>query len=151
MRKNYFAIFLIVLIMIVVAIALYFQFFYNDSDSTNNYFKKAYIGKSKPECARIKFVCANGLEYFEDDYGCGCQTATVTDLDNEYNETESNYCTPESRNSDVCIEIYKPVCGWNDPSKIQCIRYPCAQTYSNDCQACANENVLYWTDGECPK
>ena len=73
--------------------------------------------------------------------------------DSEYpdgNESNRNYCSTESRNAEACIQIYKPVCGWNDPGRIQCIRYPCAQTYSNSCQACMNENVLFWTEGECP-
>jgi hypothetical protein len=61
-----------------------------------------------------------------------------------------NYCTQEQRNADACIEIYQPVCGWNNEN-IQCIRYPCAQTYSNSCFACIDENVAYWTEGECPK
>jgi hypothetical protein len=68
---------------------------------------------------------------------------------NETNQT-LNYCSAESRNAQVCYELYKPVCGWFDSSKIQCIKYPCAATYSNECFACQNSNVAYWTDGECP-
>ncbi|MEK6919038.1 MAG: hypothetical protein AABW73_03280 [Nanoarchaeota archaeon] len=63
----------------------------------------------------------------------------------------NNYCDNESRLGDFCVELYKPVCGWSDPEKIQCIKYPCAQTYSNSCFACHNLDVSYWTDGECPK
>lgn len=59
-------------------------------------------------------------------------------------------CTDSQRNADVCYEIYKPVCGWFNASKIQCIKYPCAQTFSNDCFACQNPNVAYYTEGECP-
>ena len=62
-----------------------------------------------------------------------------------------NFCTPESKNAEACIEIYQPVCGWNDPEKIQCIKFPCANTYSNSCFACMDEDVLYYTEGECPK
>ncbi len=62
-----------------------------------------------------------------------------------------NYCTNESRNAGACIDLYEPVCGWFNPSKIQCFRYPCGQTYSNSCNACINPDVLFWTDGECPK
>ncbi len=60
-----------------------------------------------------------------------------------------NYCTAESRNADACIELYDPVCGWFGQD-VQCLRYPCADTYSNSCFACMNENVEYWTEGECP-
>jgi hypothetical protein len=52
---------------------------------------------------------------------------------------------------EVCMQIYSPVCGWADPTRIQCIRYPCATTYSNSCNACNDINVQYWTEGECPK
>lgn len=64
-------------------------------------------------------------------------------------DLEKHFCTEEQRNVDACIEIYQPVCGWSDPAKIQCIRYPCASTYSNSCFACMDENVLYWTEGDC--
>ncbi|MBI3623460.1 hypothetical protein HY212_05280 [Candidatus Pacearchaeota archaeon] len=59
-------------------------------------------------------------------------------------------CTPSSRNADACITIYKPVCGWFSDN-IQCIKYPCAQTYSNSCEACKNSDVSHYTEGECPK
>ena len=60
------------------------------------------------------------------------------------------YCTEEQRNVDACITLYDPVCGWSDSEKIQCVTYPCASTYSNNCMACSDENVLYWEAGECP-
>ncbi len=63
---------------------------------------------------------------------------------------EENYCDADSRLADACIKIYQPVCGWMDGEKIQCFAYPCAQTFSNSCFACMDENVLYWTDGGCP-
>ncbi len=65
-------------------------------------------------------------------------------------EPAATYCTPESRLAEACIALYKPVCGWFSP-EIQCIRYPCAQTFSNGCVACSNSDVLYYTEGECPK
>ena len=66
-------------------------------------------------------------------------------------DSEKVFCREEQRNVGACIEIYQPVCGWNDPEKIQCIKFPCANTYSNSCFACADENVLYYTKGECPE
>ncbi|MCS7109488.1 MAG: hypothetical protein NZ903_01695 [Candidatus Micrarchaeota archaeon] len=60
-----------------------------------------------------------------------------------------NYCTEESRKAEVCIAVYDPVCGWFN-SSIKCVRYPCAETYSNSCFACMDEKVEYWTKGECP-
>lgn len=64
--------------------------------------------------------------------------------------TEETYCTPESRNAEVCTTDYFPVCGWFNPAEVQCVTYPCAITASNPCQACINEEVLYWTPGACP-
>ena len=106
---------------------------------------KKYIGKSQDECSRIRFVCEPSRQYFEDECGCGCE------LKEGKNEIAENYCTPEQKKADVCIELYKPVCGWFDSKQIQCIKYPCAATYSNSCFACANEKILYWTEGECPE
>ena len=74
----------------------------------------------------------------------------VKDINND-SELDKTFCKEEERNSDFCIEIYQPVCGWSDPDKIKCIKYPCAQKYSNSCFACQDENVLYYTEGECPK
>ncbi len=34
---------------------------------------KTYIGHSPDECARIRFVCPEGEEYFSDQKGCGCE------------------------------------------------------------------------------
>ena len=60
------------------------------------------------------------------------------------------YCKEEQRNADGCIEIYQPVCGWSNEN-IKCLKWPCASTYSNYCFACTNEDVEYYTSGECPK
>ncbi|MFP4524033.1 MAG: hypothetical protein ACLFO2_01780 [Candidatus Woesearchaeota archaeon] len=55
-------------------------------------------------------------------------------------DLERHDCTPDERDVDACIELYKPVCGYSDGS---------AETYSNDCFACMDENVEYWTEGAC--
>lgn len=65
-------------------------------------------------------------------------------------EFEKTFCKPEQRGSVACTMEYRPVCGWFDES-IQCIKYPCAATYSNPCMACSDEIVAYWTEGECPE
>ena len=65
-------------------------------------------------------------------------------------ESKKVYCPKESKGIVVCTEIYMPVCGWFDSKKIQCIKYPCAQKFSNSCFACGEENVKYYTEGECP-
>ena len=52
--------------------------------------------------------------------------------------TKAIECKPEDRNVDACIEIYQPVCG-----------KPINQTFSNSCFACMDENIVYYTGGEC--
>jgi hypothetical protein len=57
---------------------------------------------------------------------------------------------PTGVRNQACTREYMPVCGWFDPVKIQCIRYPCAATYNNKCTACADDKVISWTEGGCP-
>lgn len=74
-----------------------------------------------------------------------------TDQNSTLNDTMSRvYCTSESRNAEACTLQYQPVCGWFN-SSVQCIKYPCAQTYSNPCIACQDGKVEYITEGTCPQ
>jgi len=57
------------------------------------------------------------------------------------NVSEDNYCDPDNRPQN-CIEIYRPACGW-DLSGVQ------VRTFSNECYACSDSEVAYWTSGEC--
>ena len=67
----------------------------------------------------------------------------IISLTKKPTENGTEFCTEESRNVDVCIEIYQPVCGYDsNGNKIQ--------TYSNSCFACMNEEVKYYIDGQCP-
>lgn len=102
---------------------------------------RRYVSRSQSQCALINFRCNAGEEAFFDNTGCGCQEISQQTI----------YCTPEMRNVEACTAIYQPVCGWFDPDEVQCIRYPCATTYSNACDACGNDDVLYYTVGECPE
>jgi len=45
------------------------------------------------------------------------------------------FCINSQQNVEKCIQIYSPVCGWSDSKKIQCLKYPCAETFSNNCFA----------------
>ncbi len=119
---------------------------------------KSYL-KKEVNCV-INFMCMRDKEAFRDECGCGCKLKEGINENNlNENVTQSNQnsslkqnsCTADSRKGEFCMELYQPVCGWFDPGKIQCIKYPCAQTFSNSCFACHNSNVLYWTEGECPK
>ncbi|UCD20804.1 MAG: hypothetical protein JSW08_03460 [archaeon] len=60
----------------------------------------------------------------------------------ELNVTDSKfYCSPESRDAEVCYALYAPVCGYNGTRKID--------NYSNDCNACGDEMVEYYKPGKC--
>ena len=116
---------------------------------------REYVSENPENCAVKDFACGTG-DRFDDETGCGCEhPAPISDPAPDPVPPEGKLkaidCTPEQRNAEVCTAEYNPVCGWNDPAKIQCIRYPCATTYSNSCVACQNPNVISWTEGECPK
>jgi hypothetical protein len=101
---------------------------------------KSYI-KKDPNCV-INFLCIQGTKAFSDECGCGCEKIN--------SEPEKIYCTPEQKKAEVCPEYYSATCGWFNQS-IKCLKYPCAQTFSNPCFACAQANVEYYTEGVCPK
>jgi hypothetical protein len=107
----------------------------NYNDSTKSYLNKA------PNCA-INFLCVKGKVPFSDECGCGCKL-------NETVSESKTYCTPEQKSAEVCFEIYQPVCGWFN-NDVQCVKFPCADTYVNSCFACKDSKVDYWTPGECP-
>lgn len=108
---------------------------------------KNYMSYDREACLRIKFACAPGYEYFADEKGCGCKVHGPEMMPEE-NKSEV-ICTPESREGEVCPTIHQPVCGWFNQS-IQCIRYPCAVTFGNSCEACHSHEIAYYTNGECP-
>lgn len=101
--------------------------------------ERIYVSKDKQQCETIRFLCENGKKPFFDDGGCGCESVIEG----------RKYCDAESREGDFCADYFSPVCGWFGEN-IQCIRYPCAETYSNACFACHDEKVAYFTQGECP-
>ena len=65
-------------------------------------------------------------------------------------DNTKTYCRPEQRGDKIaCTMDYNPVCGFFN-SSIKCFKYPCANTYSNGCGACADSKVEYYIQGECP-
>jgi len=113
---------------------------------------KKYVNKDAEECSRIKYACETNFVPFSDQDGCGCEfTFEIAEsTPSSGAKLPAIQCMPEQRAAEACTEEYAPVCGWSDPGKIQCMKYPCAQTYSNACSACKDENVAYYTFGECP-
>lgn len=143
MKKQYLIPLIIVIVLIVILIGylIYYQINQNlnpiNGNCDYNSSAKSYI-KRDPNCV-IDFLCIQGSEAFKDACGCGCKK-----IDNT-----KNYCTPEQKKAQVCPEYYSATCGWFN-SSIKCLKYPCAQTFSNPCFACADAKVEYYTIGECP-
>ncbi len=58
-------------------------------------------------------------------------------------------CTQEQKDTDVCIEIYAPVCA---QVQVECVTAPCnpvPQTFPNGCFACSEDRVISYVDGSC--
>ena len=124
-------------IAIIISLGLlvslgYYLISADDFDGVDN-LERNYISRDIKECKTIQVLCIEGLKRFDDNTGCGCEP--VVDA--------KHFCTPEQRNADACIEIYQPVCGFSSSDEN-------IKTFSNSCFACIDENVAYWTEGECP-
>ncbi|HIH17600.1 MAG TPA: hypothetical protein HA282_05275 [Nanoarchaeota archaeon] len=102
---------------------------------------KTFVEEAKVCTADAK-QCPDG-SYVSRDANNNCEFFTCP-------EKEKVFCEPGQKNAEACIALYKPVCGWFNPGQIQCVKYPCAQKYSNSCFACADGKVSYYTEGECP-
>lgn len=64
-------------------------------------------------------------------------------------EHAPNYCTDESREIDSCDVPSHIVCGWYSAT-VQCEIGPCVRMFGNECEACRDNSIEYWTEGECP-
>ncbi len=63
--------------------------------------------------------------------------------------SEPVVCTDEMKQAEACTMEYAPVCGLVE---VQCITTPCPpipETFSNGCMACAQGNVISYTEGQC--
>ena len=140
----YYLLFIIAIFLILVLILVMTNPWGNKEDTKNQ--GKLYILKDLNACARTKYYCAPDSRPFQDEIGCGCEKVSDS---NPNSDLERVYCDESSRNADFCIASYDPVCGWFK-SGIQCIKYPCASTYGNSCEACRNADVDYYTQGQCP-
>ncbi|MBU1199860.1 MAG: hypothetical protein KKF46_07725 [Nanoarchaeota archaeon] len=105
--------------------------------------EKKYEHTNPEICDYVEIKCPEGEIPFFDDNGCGCEPGEP--------ELDKHFCIREKDAGPyACTMEFRPVCGWANKN-IQCIKYPCASTFSNPCTACVDENVEYWTEGECPE
>ena len=129
---------IIALVAIVVAVGILMWSFFYIAGFQN--------GLEKLNCTEDIKICPDGSVVSRNDsISCEFDLCPFEDM-------EKHFCEPEDRDVNGCPEIYKEVCGWFDPGEIQCITFPCAETFTSDgCSACMNESVLYWTEGNCPR
>lgn len=99
-------------------------------------------------CKEDAMVCPDGTTVVRIPPECEFE-ACPDETNDDTVELEQFECIPESRDAGACIEIYQPVCGWFDDT-VNCLTYPCALDFSNSCFACQNQNIAYYTEGECP-
>ncbi|MBU0530373.1 MAG: hypothetical protein KKC05_01745 [Nanoarchaeota archaeon] len=97
------------------------------------------------ECPEDIFECEDGTQLSRVLPDCEFEACP----DAEPEELVMYDCDPADREADACIEIYQPVCGWFDNS-VNCLSYPCALEFPNSCFACQNEDIAYYSEGECP-
>lgn len=117
--------------------------------------EKKYVGNSPEECQRIKFMCEENHQYFSNEFGCGCEfdfSTPVTPDDLPTPKLQAFDCTDPRPTA--CTKEYMPVCGQRDNGK-RCITEPCDTidmvNYGNKCMACADKNVISYTEGMCGK
>ena len=104
---------------------------------------KRYVLDDAIKCKTIALQCNEGESAFSDELGCGCVSGE--------SGPEKYYCLNEDRKNKECYQYARPVCGWFESSQVQCFKYPCASNFGNDCKACQDQKVEYWTEGSCPK
>lgn len=86
----------------------------------------------------------------KDEHGCLIAAGyswneTKEECVREWEEIKKTYCTEESRDAELCVDVYEPVCG----NTFEITLKP--KTYSNSCFACSEKDVQYYTKEECPK
>lgn len=113
---------------------------------TFSLFLTACIIQTPVACTTDAKICPDGSSVGRTSPDCEFEKCPNSDRLNNESKT---FCNPNEK-PQICTKEYSPVCGWFNES-IKCIKYPCASTFGNKCEACVSENVAYWTDGECPE
>ena len=56
----------------------------------------------------------------------------------------AHWCEPEDRKALLCYDLFEPVCGFDEEGHQ-------VQSFLNNCLACLEKDVDFWTSGECPE
>lgn len=95
-------------------------------------------------CTMDAKMCPDGS--FVGRVGPDCEFAACP---SEGATSQSVVCTNEMKQAEACTMEYAPVCGL---VQVQCFTEPCnpvPETFSNGCSACAQGNVISYTQGQC--
>jgi hypothetical protein len=99
-------------------------------------------GSTPKACTMEAKVCPDGSSVGRT--GPNCEFSPCPGGNNQ-----QTACSAQSRQGDVCSQIYDPVCA---TVQIQCVKAPCnpvQQTFANACEACHNPLVSGYVAGEC--
>jgi hypothetical protein len=113
---------------------------FHASDTNNS----AGTAKEYVACTMDAKVCPDGS--YVGRVGPTCEFAACPSLTTT---PKAVACTKEQKESDVCLEIYQPVCA---TVQIQCLTTPCEpipKTFGNSCEACQEASVTEYTEGAC--
>ncbi|EAS00209.1 kazal-type proteinase inhibitor 1 (macronuclear) [Tetrahymena thermophila SB210] len=117
-------------------------------------YEKAFKCSSVPqEVCGIKTI--NGQQVKET-FVNSCQACSLGKVEftvegkcDEYLE-EAQFCSPTDFKIEECAEQDQPQCAWFN-EEVKCLVYPCAINSKNRCSGCQVKNVLFTTEGKCPK
>lgn len=96
-------------------------------------------------CTADAKMCADGSYVSRSEPGCAFAACPAP----ESEDTKTVICSKEMKNAEYCTMEYRPVCGLVE---VQCIKAPCPpipETFGNGCSACAQQNVISYTEGSC--
>lgn len=133
---------IIILVLILLIIAIFGLYFYQNKENSTTLNCADY---SIDECPLNCVVCPPCEE-------CSSLKCQKKESCEKIGFNKSWYNPPNmcKTRGEICPEFYHQVCGWFDQS-VNCLKYPCAKEFPNECFACADLKVKYWVDGECPK
>lgn len=148
MKKGFFAFIPAIIILIIITTLISIPFIFNKKTGEVPKYDE-YCQDERPEFCTKEYnpVCAQNGETYSNPC-VACSDSNVIGYNFGECESETFYCSDEMRSAEFCTEEYNPVCGYFT-KEVNCIRAPCADTYSNPCYACQNSMVSYYRFGEC--